>query len=91
MGIGIKTNIGIPLFGSAPSFSWQSYWTQQSECYEQWDLSRFVGGNCVGLKRGDVLTRTGSAGRLQWASRQDERLHERFHLPRLAKVSSTLT
>ena len=29
MGIGIKTNIGIPLFGSAPSFSWQSYWTQQ--------------------------------------------------------------
>ena len=67
MGIGIKTNIGIPLFGSAPSFSWQSYWTQQSECYEQWDLSRFVGGNCVGLKRGDVLTRTGSAGAYHYA------------------------
>ena len=44
------------------SQSWQSYWTHQSECYELWDLSKASGGSCVGLKRGDILSYTGSIG-----------------------------
>jgi hypothetical protein len=36
-----------------------SWWTQQSECYELWDLSKRVGNNCTGLKRKDNLTITG--------------------------------
>ena len=58
MGIGIKTNIGILLFGSAPSFSWQSYWTHQSNFYELWKVTG--SGTMTGLKRGDPLTITGS-------------------------------
>ncbi len=59
--IGIGNRIG------NSSQSWPRYWTQQSECYEFWDLSKASGGSCVGLKRGDILTYTGSIGNAHYA------------------------